>query len=163
MDILLKYLYFFGGFSSAAGPLYLPLYLDHYFSFSKERIGLLLSLIPVISFFSTPAMTWIGEYKIGLKNAAILASISGIVTFDLYALVSPNVMTTMIFAIGLVNALLASPLGTLLDSLVLILSKDYGKQRLWCSVSWGVGSLCTGLLIDYMGLNLKITSVLLRS
>ena len=155
MDFLLKNLYFFSGFSSASGPLYLPLYLDHYFSLRKEQIGLLLSIIPVLSFISTPLLTWIGESWIGLKNAAIICTIFGIITFDLYAIILPDSFTTLGFIIGLcvLNAFLASPLGTILDSLVLILSKDYGKQRLWCSVSWGIGSLCTGLVIDYMGLN----------
>ena len=48
-----------------------------------------------------------------------------------------------------------SSVGSLLDAITLNLlkgnEKEYGKQRVWASISWGLGSFITGYLIEYTG------------
>ena len=153
---LLKGLYFLAGFASACGPLYLPLIYNGYFRLSKEQVGIIMSIVPLISCFSTPAVTFLGERWLGMKRILCLCTLLGTCVFDLHlAVPAPSVSSLALVAISVIMAATLSPVGTLLDSITLNLlagdSKAYGKQRLWSSISWGLGSLCTGLLVDFTG------------
>jgi MFS family permease len=153
----LKVLFFISGFALSSGPLYLALIFNSVFLLSKEQTGALMSIIPAINFFATPVVTWIGEHKIGMKLIYVLCTIIGGLAFALISLV-PNGNSATIYYLGALCAIYAltfSSTTTILDGITVMLLKNnsagYGKIRIWLSLAWGIGSICTGTIQEKTG------------
>ncbi len=86
-----------------------------------------------------------------MKPVLFLCTLCGCLAFNLF-LVADSFPA--ILGAAFAFSLTLSSVGTLLDAVSLLILKDpadYGKQRLWGALAWGLGLLCTEFLIEYTG------------
>ena len=146
--LLLKCLHFFGSAAFACSYLYTSLFYFEYFGLSKDVIGLILALNPLVSLIAIPITI---HYSHNLKWTGILITMLGILVWSLHWVVKDHIVIWLV-AITVGSALTSSSIGTVLDSITFALLPDkdqYGQQRLFGSLSWGLSSLVTGYLIDH--------------
>jgi MFS transporter, PPP family, 3-phenylpropionic acid transporter len=117
------------------------------------QIGLLVALIPLLSFFGAPL--WTGMADATHRHKLVTAiSLLGVV---IMALILPGVSTFagLVLAISL-YAFLGSPTNALTDSAVLSLlgpqKAHYGRIRLWGTIGYGAMAPIAGEIIDRFGL-----------
>jgi predicted MFS family arabinose efflux permease len=155
--LLLKCLYFLQAASSVT-MTYITLFYYQELQLSKDTVGIIQSIMPLVSLFSIP----IQMYLLEINNWAIKRSLMGIsliglliwslnlITIEL----DRNFLIPFLIVISVGTACSLSSGGSLLDSLTFLLLDDpelYGQQRLYASLSWGLSSLFTGFMIDLTG------------
>jgi PPP family 3-phenylpropionic acid transporter len=155
--LILKGLYFFGSAAFAAQYLYTALFYFQYFQLTKEEIGLIAALNPLVSLIAIPTTI---HYSKNLKKTALICVLFGMIAWSLHWIVptkQPDRYDTVFWLLGitLTTSMTMSSLGTILDSLTLELLSDkslYGQQRLFGSISWGLSSFITGLGMQWKGI-----------
>ncbi len=145
--------FYFGWFAAAAflGP-FLPLYYAH-IGLSGRQIGLLAGLMPVITLVSAPL--WGGLADVTRQHRLLLLiAIAGAMT----AVFGLSRSTTFLPLIPLVAAyaFVSAPIIPLVDNAVLTTLGErrdqYGRQRLWGALGWGIAGPVAGWAIDRAGL-----------
>jgi MFS transporter, PPP family, 3-phenylpropionic acid transporter len=143
-------------FFYAAGASLIPFLAVYYQSigFNGSQIGILAGVSPFVMLISAPM--WSGAADVHQRHKTILfVAIIG-------ALVSAGILSTVnhffsVFVVVLSYAFFASPIIPLIDNSVMtILENDrtnYGKQRLWGAIGWGIAGPAVGYLADQIGLS----------
>ncbi|KAI8899931.1 major facilitator superfamily domain-containing protein [Globomyces pollinis-pini] len=158
--ILLKALFFTSTAALACTSLYAPLFYYDYFGLSKEQVGLITSLGPLISLFSAPLTLYIGETSkiFNLKRIYNIIIVIGTLAWLSHTLIQPTDPNALLYivVITIVSALTVSTYRVALDSMTLMLldgkkDGDYGQCKLYGSISWGLSSLIVGYLLDVTG------------
>ncbi|KAJ3309366.1 hypothetical protein HDV04_006205 [Boothiomyces sp. JEL0838] len=154
--LILKALNFFGAAAAANTYLYTSYFYFQYFQLSKDQVGTITSITPLVSLVAIPCVMYLGDTIkwLTMKRLLLICNILGTIFWSLHLFVpqfSP-IRIYLIIAIVVASAVSLSSCGTIQDALTIsVLGKDkdkYGQQRLYASVSWGLSSLLTGYLID---------------
>ncbi|KAI8911516.1 major facilitator superfamily domain-containing protein [Gorgonomyces haynaldii] len=151
--IVLKLLHFWGA-ASFAITVFASYFYHETLLLTKEQVGLILCLAPLVSLFSIPTVTWIAERYpwIGLKKMLIFCTLLGSTLYLCHLLLVPGGNTIVfLILITVSQSMTLSSVGSLIDSLTLLVlpdKQDYGKQRLFGSLSWGLSMALTGYLMD---------------
>jgi len=142
-------------FFYAAGAALFPVLALYYESlgFSGRQIGVLTAIAPLMTLVGAPL--WGGLADLTKRHKPLLAlSISGAIVF-LIALSTTQRYTWMVVLVALA-AFSGAPIMPLIDNTVMeILGSrrgDYGKQRLWGAIGWGISAPLVGVLIEARGL-----------
>jgi PPP family 3-phenylpropionic acid transporter len=151
--LLPKTFYFFYFAAAASLMPFLALYYEQV-GLSGRQIGLLAGMPPLISLVS--ASFWGGLADATQRHRRLLTlAIGG----TLLAVLALSLATTFYWLIAVVvfYALVSAPILPLVDSTVVAMlgerKKEYGKQRLWGAVGWGLAAPVAGVLIDRTGLD----------
>jgi PPP family 3-phenylpropionic acid transporter len=152
------YFFYFGGMASLMP--FLPLYYEQ-IGLSGRQIGLLLSIPPLMMLFSAPLFGGLADatqrHKRLLNLAIIMVAvaITGLFLGANFFWLIPVVM---------VYAFFMAPIMPLVDRTTLELlgprKNQYGKQRLWGALGWGVAAPVAGLLVEDGGLSWAFYSFL---
>lgn len=147
-----KAFYFF--FYAAAASLipFLALFYAE-MGLSGTQIGLLSGILPLITMISAPL--WGALADTARQHRRLLGfAISGALISVL--VLSATTTFRWMIATLIVYAFFAAPIMPLVDNAVVQMLGDrkeqYGRQRLWGAVGWGVAAPVTGALIDRSGL-----------
>lgn len=159
------------GFSAAAGAanyVYQAYLLDVYFKVSLETIGMFQSLNPIISLFALPTAMWLSDRYFSLKSVMMVCTLLGAISYGMNSLIPPDATSGkkefLLLLLTIASSLTLSSVGSMIDAITMQIihdEKDYGKQRLWASIAWGMGSFLTGYLVEKTGNPLFIIYVYL--
>jgi PPP family 3-phenylpropionic acid transporter len=144
------YSLYFGAMASLAP--FIVLYYQQ-IGLSGQQIGVLSSIAPVVTLFSAPLWGGISDATRQHKRIMLMAIAGALLC--MLAVSQINRFATLIPVVAL-YAFFMAPVLPLVDRTVLDLlgsrKEDYGRQRLWGSVGWGVTGPLAGLFIQRMGL-----------
>ena len=145
--------FYFCFYAAAAALLpFLALYYES-IGLSGRQIGFLAGISPLVSLVGAPLWGALADitrrqkiiWTITIAGAIIMALVLSQVTIFL-----------LLIPIVVVYALFASPIIPLADNAVMALlaeRKDqYGRQRIWGAIGWGIAAPLIGLLIENRGL-----------
>ncbi|OQR82523.1 Major Facilitator Superfamily (MFS) [Achlya hypogyna] len=147
----LVYVFFNVGYSSVQN--FLPVYFNTYFT--KFEIGLLQTIPCICSLLAPPLWGAIADvfHKQRLVHILCLLTASALM-FSIQFASSSFVWTCVLMFCANFQA---TPLWPLLDQTVLALvtrlGAEYGKQRLYGAVGWGLGAYVTGLIVASFGIS----------
>jgi MFS transporter, PPP family, 3-phenylpropionic acid transporter len=140
----------------AAGAALMPFLALYYegLGLSGRQIGFLAGISPLASLVGAPL--WGGLADITRRHKLIWTiTITGTITMAL--VLSQTTVFLLLIPIVIVYALFSSPIIPLADNAVMALlaeRKDqYGRQRIWGAIGWGIAAPLIGLLIENRGLN----------
>ena len=146
---------FYFCFYAAAASLFpfLALYYEN-LGLSGRQIGFLAGISPLVSLVGAPL--WGALADVSRRHKTILSiAIAGAIILSL--LLSQITVFTLLIPVVVVYALFASPIIPLTDNAVMTLlaeQKDqYGRQRIWGAVGWGLTAPLIGSLIEASGLH----------
>jgi PPP family 3-phenylpropionic acid transporter len=145
--------YFFVYAAMAALMPFLTLYYEH-LGLSGAQIGMLAAIPPLLTFLSAPLFGFLADLT---QRPKLLLGISVLsVIFGIMALTQVRTYLGLILVISF-YALFFAPILPIVDRSVLdILAEQrdqYGKQRLWGALGWGVTAPLAGFLVDQGGLS----------
>jgi PPP family 3-phenylpropionic acid transporter len=149
--VVLRFKLFFALLLAAVGVFfsYLALYLK-LVGLSGSQIGIILGMIPLISFLVQPAWGMIGDiYR--LRRGALAAACFG-VALSAWLYNAGN-QFWWFFGLTLVLAIMQGPIGPLGDALALEYlehhsrREDYGSLRLWGAIGFAVSTFLVGTLV----------------
>jgi len=139
----------------AAGAALMPFLALYYESLglSGRQIGFLAGISPLVSLIGAPL--WGGLADITRRHKLIWTiTVTGAITLAL--VLSQTTVFLLLILIVVVYALFASPIIPLADNAVMALlaeRKDqYGRQRIWGAIGWGIAGPLIGQLIETRGL-----------
>ncbi|GAB9475326.1 hypothetical protein Gpo141_00012425 [Globisporangium polare] len=144
---------------------FLPVFYEHTMAFTKVQIGVLQTLPCICSIIAPPFWGAIADAIRNQRLVHIACIVSGAIF--LYAIQFAHSFELTMLLVVIAN-FQSAPAGSLLDHAVLdLLSKvggEYGKQRLFGAVGYGVGAYISGLLVAAAGIswafNLNLLSAL---
>jgi len=135
----------------------------HDLGLSRKIMGLLLVLVPFMAFVGGFFWSFIvdrsGAYRATLTSTSLL----GVATVCSYLLPAVGRSLPLLILCTLLQGFLTAPAGPIVDGLCLKVlaqhqnkaradtGEEYGDQRLWSAVGWGVMALVAGRLIDLFG------------
>ena len=146
---------FYFCFYAAAAAL-LPFLALHYenLGLSGRQIGFLAGISPLISLVGAPLWGAVADYS---RRHKTILSISIIGAITLALVLSQVTSFALLISVVFIYALFASPIIPLTDNAVMTLlakRKDqYGRQRIWGAVGWGLAAPLIGYLIEISGLH----------
>jgi PPP family 3-phenylpropionic acid transporter len=148
-----KAAYFFVYAAMAALMPFLTLYYEH-LGLTGRQIGMLAALPPLLTFLGAPLFGFLADLT---RHPKLLLGISVMsVVIAILALTRVQTYLNLILVISF-YALFFAPILPIIDRSVLDILGDqrdqYGKQRLWGAVGWGIAAPFAGLLVDVGGLN----------
>ncbi|MBX2997057.1 MAG: MFS transporter [Caldilineaceae bacterium] len=147
-----KIFYFCFYAAGAALMPFLPLFYAQQ-GISGSRIGLLTGLPPLISLLSAPLWGGFADVSQQHRRALLIAIAGSIGSIFLLAQVEGFLW---LLPVVILYAFFMAPVMPLVDASVLMLlgeRKDqYGKQRLWGAVGWGIAAPVIGWLIGRTGI-----------
>jgi MFS transporter, PPP family, 3-phenylpropionic acid transporter len=150
---LVKGLYFFFFAAGAALIPFLPLYYQH-IGLSGRQIGLLTGLPPLITIFSGPIWGGLADAT-QLGKRLLLIAVGGVLVM-IFALSQTTVFVILI-PIIIVYAFFISPIIPMVDNNVLQMlgekKSQYGKQRVWGAIGWGIAAPVLGITAERYGLS----------
>ena len=139
----------------AAGAALMPFLVLYYESLglSGRQIGFLAGISPLVSLVGAPL--WGGLADITRRHKLIWTiAIAGAISMAL--VLSQVSVFLLLIPVVIVYALFAAPIIPLADNAVMALLGDrknqYGRQRIWGAVGWGVAAPFIGQLIESQGL-----------
>ncbi|KAG6576262.1 Major Facilitator Superfamily (MFS) [Phytophthora cinnamomi] len=133
---------------------YLPVYYQHTAGFSKMQIGLLQTLPSIAAIVGPPFWGGVADRIRNQRLVHVFCIVSGtLLQFSTrYFYWSLGWTVFMV----LVSQIQSCPAGSLLDHTVLdLLAKEggeYGRQRLFGAVGWGLGTYLTGVVVALGGI-----------
>ena len=150
-------------FYAAMGSL-LPYLVLHYrqVGLSASAIGLLTGIGPLITLVAAPF--WGGLADLTRRHKLVLmAAIAG--TMVAIAGLSQASNLWLLLPIVTAYAWCGAPIIPLVDNSVLAMlgnrRADYGRQRMWGAVGWGIAGLTVGVAIDATGMGIIFAAFLL--
>ena len=143
---------------------YVPLYLQDELHASKVTIAAIMAMQVGIQVVVTPSALSYGQNNGKALELTIAAWVISAIGVGLLALSRTVGGATFSFAVWSVGGMLVCPLN---DSAALLQlgerKSEYGKQRLWGAVTWGLGNAAAGKLIQSVGFRTtSIVAVLLH-
>jgi PPP family 3-phenylpropionic acid transporter len=151
--VLPKSFYFFYFAAAASLMPFLALYYEQV-GLSGRQIGLLAGMLPLISLVS--ASFWGGLADATQRHRRLLRLAMGGTLIAVLALSLTSAFYLLIVVV-VVYAVVSAPILPLVDSTVVAMlgkrRREYGKQRLWGAVGWGLSAPVAGVLIDRTGLD----------
>ena len=147
-----KALYFFIYAAMAALLPFLTLYYER-LDLSGYQIGILAAIPPLITFISAPLFGFLADLT---QRPKVLLGISiSSVALGIFLLTISDTFVGLILAV-FVYAFFFAPILPIVDRSVLKVLEDrkdqYGKQRLWGAIGWGLIAPVAGWLVDRGGL-----------
>ena len=147
-------IFYFCFFAAAAALLpFLAIYYE-YLGLSGRQIGFLAGIPPLINLAGAPLWGMLADASDRHKTILSIAII-GAITLSL--VLSQLTAFALLIPVVAVYALFASPIVSLTDNAVMALlaeHKDqYGRQRIWGAVGWGLAAPVIGQLIETSGLH----------
>ncbi|KAH7476618.1 Major facilitator superfamily domain-containing protein 6 [Phytophthora ramorum] len=133
---------------------YLPVYYQHTAGFSKMQIGLLQTLPSIAAILGPPIWGGVADRIRNQRLVHVFCIVSGtLLQFSTrYFYWSLGWTVFMVF----ISQIQTCPTGSLLDHTVLnLLAKEggeYGRQRLFGAVGWGIGTYLTGVVVAFGGI-----------
>ncbi|MFN2200221.1 MAG: MFS transporter [Caldilineaceae bacterium] len=138
----------------AAGAALFP-YLVLYYNgvgLHTSQIGILLAIGPLVTLIAAPVWGGIADYTHRHKLVMFVAVVGAM---SMVAAISQTSAFWALVPVVLVYAWFSAPIVPLADNAVLSLlgsrSDEYGKQRMWGAVGWGISGLLAGIAIDVYG------------
>lgn len=153
--MLIARAFYFTIFAALAFLLpFLSLYYQKELGLSGSQIGFLTGIAPIISLVG--ASIWGGIADATRKHKTILLiTIAGVWVSVLAIFKAPGFLLLTV-AVGF-YAFLSSPVLSIIDNAVMTLLGDrrdeYGLERVWGSIGWGVSAIFAGMLIQHFGLH----------
>ncbi|RLN72871.1 hypothetical protein BBJ28_00022783 [Nothophytophthora sp. Chile5] len=133
---------------------FLPVYYQHTAGFSKLQIGLLQTLPSVASILGPPFWGGVADRIQNQRLVHVLCIVTGTVLQFATQYFYWSLAWTVFMV--LISQFQGCPAGSLLDHAVLnLLQKvggEYGKQRLFGAVGWGIGTYITGVAVALGGI-----------
>lgn len=153
-SMVLPKAYYFCYYGAAASLIpYLPIYYQNA-GLSGKEIGLLVAIPPLVMLFGAPLWGGLADATQQHKRLLILA-----VVFALASVAALSRISSFSLFIPVVAAyaLFIAPVMPLVDNTVMGMlgkrSGNYGKQRLWGAVGWGISAPVAGWMIERTGLH----------
>ena len=148
-------LFYFIIFAALAFLLpFLSLYYQKILGLSGSQIGFLTGIAPIISLVG--ASVWGAVADATQKHKAILLMAVAGVWISVLAIFKAPGFLLLTVAVGF-YAFLSSPVLPIVDNAVMTLLGDrrdeYGLERVWGSIGWGVSAIFAGILIQRLGLH----------
>jgi len=146
-------LFYFFYFAAAASLMpFLSLYYAQ-LGLSGRQIGLLSGMLPLITLIVAPV--WGGLADATRRHGRLLTLAIGGTLLSVLGLSRATSMVGLVPNV-VVYALFSAPIIPLVDNTVVAMlgqrRAEYGKQRLWGAVGWGIAAPVAGQLIDRAGL-----------
>jgi PPP family 3-phenylpropionic acid transporter len=146
-------IFYFCYYAAAASLMpFLSLYYAQ-LGLSGRQIGLLAGLLPLITIIVAPV--WGALADTTRRHGRLLTLAIGGTLLSVLALSRATSMVGLL-PIVVVYALFSAPIIPLVDNTVVAMlgerRDEYGKQRLWGAVGWGIAAPVAGQLIDRSGL-----------
>jgi PPP family 3-phenylpropionic acid transporter len=163
-----------------AGPLFLPKsiyflyyaaaaclmpYLTLYYAqegMSGRQIGVLTGVVPLMTMIAAPAWSGLADATQrhrGLLLLAMILTLAGVFLLSIAPAFGWLILAAMLYAFAV------APVMPLVDNTVVAMlgerRNEYGRQRLWGAVGWGLAAPLAGVLIDRAGLGLAFYGYLL--
>ena len=152
----MRYSTFYGGFFLTAGILmpFWPLWLENK-GLDSIQIGLLLALGPWVRTITNPVIANISDRSGKSKTVLMILSILSISAFLCFFLAQTfwAILFISIFAAITFPVILPIAESKVMTS-VLNQHLDYGRIRLWGSITFILGTIVTGQLLDYFNINI---------
>ncbi len=153
--MLIARAFYFTIFAALAFLLpFLSLYYQKELGLSGSQIGFLTGIAPIISLVG--ASIWGGVADATQRHKTILLVTIGGVWFSVLAIFKAPGFLLLTVAVGF-YAFLSSPVLSIVDNAVMTLlgerGDEYGLERVWGSIGWGVSAIFAGMLIQRFGLH----------
>ncbi|KAL7752334.1 hypothetical protein RI367_002380 [Sorochytrium milnesiophthora] len=151
--LLLKSLYFILFFSLSSLPAYFAVYISQTLGIAADIVGIIQAVSPLVSFVMSPVWAAIVDRTRLHKVVLVVMPVLSVCLLNLLPFLS-GAPVGYLFAVAIGNSIAMSPVGSLLDTMVLSLLPDpelYGQQRLFGGLACGVGSFVTGFATDKLG------------
>ncbi|KAF0688297.1 Aste57867_20075 [Aphanomyces stellatus] len=148
-----KAMYAINNFALSTVLNFLPVFFNTYFD--KLQIGILAAIPCVCSIMAPPLWGAVADVLQQQRWVHIFCIVSGtVLMFSIEFSISSFYLTCA--AVFLAN-FQTNPTGSLLDQSVMALlhrvGGEYGKQRLFGAVGWGLGAFLTGLVVNTYGIH----------
>jgi PPP family 3-phenylpropionic acid transporter len=144
------YLLYFG--AAAALSPFLPIYYQNN-GLSGRQIGLLLAIPPIVMLVGAPLWSSLADATQQHKRLLVLAIV---LTLLSVAVLSITTSFSSFIPFVAAYALFLAPVMPLVDNTVLKMlgerSSEYGKQRFWGALGWGLAAPVVGWLVESSGL-----------
>jgi PPP family 3-phenylpropionic acid transporter len=140
----------------AAGAALMPFLVLYYegLGLSGRQIGFLAGISPLISLVGAPLWGALADITRQHKRIWMIA-VAGAITMVL--VLSQVSFFILMIPVVIVYAFFASPIIPLADNAVMALLADrkdqYGRQRIWGAIGWGIAGPLIGQLMDARGLH----------
>ncbi len=151
--VIPKLLYFCYFAAMASITPFLALYYKQV-GLSGREIGLLASLSPLVALLAAPFWGGVADATQQHRRLLLLA-----ISCFLFAVFGLSFATTLLWLIPLVVAFafFSAPIMPLVDNSVLEIlgprKQEYGKQRLWGAIGWGIAAALIGSITERYGLS----------
>jgi MFS transporter, PPP family, 3-phenylpropionic acid transporter len=151
----LRYARVFYFFYYGAWAFLLPFLALYYQSlgFTGSQIGILAGITPLVSLFAATFWSGIADAS-GKHKQVLLLTIAGTAAAVIALALARNFY--LLIPIVAIYALFSAPIMPLVDNTVLNLlgsfRENYGKQRLWGAIGWGLAGPAAGLVVGRLGL-----------
>ncbi|RHY31358.1 hypothetical protein DYB32_004922 [Aphanomyces invadans] len=133
--------------------IYLPLFFSAYFD--KFQIGILAAIPCVCSMMAPPLWGAVADLLGRQRWVHVGCLVSG--TVLMYCIQFARSSFPITCLIVFCANFQMNPTGSLLDQAIMSLIEDvggeYGKQRLFGAVGWGIGAFCTGIIVRGYGIS----------
>ncbi|OWZ05433.1 Major Facilitator Superfamily (MFS) transporter [Phytophthora megakarya] len=133
---------------------YLPVYYQHTAGFSKMQIGLLQTLPSIAAIVGPPLWGGVADHIQNQRLVHVFCIVSGTLLQFSTRFFYWSLAWTV--AVVLISQIQSCPASSLLDHTVLnLLAKtggEYGRQRLFGAVGWGIGTYLTGVAVAFGGI-----------
>ncbi|ETV80643.1 hypothetical protein H257_06165 [Aphanomyces astaci] len=148
-----KAMYGINNFALSTVLNFLPVFFNTYFD--KLQIGILAAIPCVCSVVAPPLWGAMADVLHQQRWVHIFCILSGTLLMFLIEFSISNFYLTCV--VVFVANFQTNPTGSLLDQAVMALlhrvGGEYGKQRLFGAVGWGVGAFLTGLVVNTYGIS----------
>uniref|UniRef100_H3HAU3 Major facilitator superfamily associated domain-containing protein n=1 Tax=Phytophthora ramorum TaxID=164328 RepID=H3HAU3_PHYRM len=145
----IKLMYALTNAGSSSISSFLTVYYQHTAGFSKVQIGVLQTLPNFSSVVAPPVWGAVADYIQDQRRIHVLCILTGTLFYFGIQFFSWSFGWTVVMVV--MARFQRCPSGSLLDHAVLdVLEKvggEYGKQRLFGAVGWGIGAYFTGLVV----------------
>ncbi|KAG1699121.1 hypothetical protein DVH05_014040 [Phytophthora capsici] len=149
-----KFMYALNSAWGSTTANYLPVYYQHTAGFSKMQIGYLQTLPSIAAILGPPFWGGMADHIRNQRLIHVFCIVSGTLLQFSTRYFYWSLLWTVFMV--LISQIQSAPASSLLDHTVLdLLAKEggeYGRQRLFGAVGWGIGTYLTGIVVAWGGI-----------